>query len=100
MLQQSRSPWYVDFANYLVSGLLPPDLKFQQKKKFLHDVRSYQWDDLYLYKLCSDQVILKDILVVIEQLPRFCNQVITSLLFLKMLMSLLNVVTCVKGQET
>ncbi|KAH9763243.1 hypothetical protein KPL70_001093 [Citrus sinensis] len=57
MLQQSESPWYADFANYLVSGLLPPELKFQEKKKFLYDVRSYQWDDPHLYKLCSDQVI-------------------------------------------
>ena len=57
MLQQLGSPWYADFANYLVSGLLPPELTFQQKKKFLHDVRSYQWDDPYLYKLCSDNVI-------------------------------------------
>ena len=56
MLQQSGSQWYADFANYLVSGLLPPELKFQEKKKCLHDVRSYQWDDLYLYKLCLDQV--------------------------------------------
>ena len=40
MLQQSGSPWYVDFSNYLVSGLLPPELKFQERKKFLHDVRS------------------------------------------------------------
>ena len=34
MLQQSESPWYADFANYLVSGLLPPELKFQEKKNF------------------------------------------------------------------
>ncbi|KAH9770111.1 hypothetical protein KPL71_012262 [Citrus sinensis] len=59
MLQQLGSPWYADFANYLVSGMLPPELKFQEKKKFFHDVRSYQWDDPYLYKLCSDQVIQK-----------------------------------------
>ena len=56
MLQQSGSPWYADFANYLVSFLLP-ELKFQSKMKFLHDVRSYQWDDPHLYKLCSDQII-------------------------------------------
>ena len=57
MLQQSGPPWYADFANYLVSGMLPPKLKFQEEKKFLHEVRSYQWDDPHLYKLCSDQVI-------------------------------------------
>ena len=57
MLHQLGSPWYADVANYLISGLLPPELKFQEKKKFLHNVRSYQWDDPYLYKLCSDKVI-------------------------------------------
>ena len=41
MLQQSGLPWYVDFANYLVSRLLPPDLSYQQKKRFLYDIRSY-----------------------------------------------------------
>ena len=34
MLQQTRSPWYADFANYLVSGLLPPELKFRRKRNF------------------------------------------------------------------
>ena len=67
MLQQLESPWYADFANYLVSGLLPPELKFQEKKKFLHDVRSYQWDDPHLYKLCSDQVIRR--CVAAEEIP-------------------------------
>ncbi|KAH9697093.1 hypothetical protein KPL71_023468 [Citrus sinensis] len=57
----------VDFANYLVSGLLPPELKFQEKKKFLHDVRSYQWDDPHLYKLCSYQVIRR--CVAAEEIP-------------------------------
>ena len=42
MLQQSGLPWYADFANYLVSGLLPPELNYQQKKRFFHDIRSYQ----------------------------------------------------------
>ena len=59
MLQHSGLPWYVDFANYLVSGLLPPDLNYQQNKIFFHDVRSYQWDESYLYKMCSDQMIRK-----------------------------------------
>ena len=67
MLQQSGPPWYADFANYLVSGLLPPELKFQEKKKFLHDVRGYQWDNPHLYKLCSDQVIRR--CVAAEEIP-------------------------------
>ncbi|KAH9750406.1 hypothetical protein KPL71_013870 [Citrus sinensis] len=68
MLQQLESPWYAGFANYLVNGLLPPELKFQEKKKFLHDVRSYQWDDPHLYKLCSDQVIRR--CVAAEEIPQ------------------------------
>ena len=39
LMMQTQEPWYADFANYLVSGLLPPDLTLQQKKKFLHDVK-------------------------------------------------------------
>ena len=41
MLQQAGFPWYADFASYLVSGLLPLDLSYQQKKRFVHDVKSY-----------------------------------------------------------
>ena len=54
---QSTVPWYADFVNYLVSGLLPPDLSRQQLKKFMHDVRSYFWDEPYLFKQCADQVL-------------------------------------------
>ena len=39
MLQEPGFPWYVNFANYLVSGLLPPHLSYQQKKRFLYDVQ-------------------------------------------------------------
>ena len=42
-----------------MSGLLPPNLSYQEKKRFFHEVRSYQWDDPYLYKMCSNHVIRK-----------------------------------------
>lgn len=76
MLQQLEPPWYADFANYLVSGLLPPELKFQEKKKFLHDVRSYQWDDPHLYKLCSNQVIRR--CVAAEEIPQILESCHTA----------------------
>ena len=62
MLQQTSFPWYIDFANYLMSGLLTLYLSYQQKKKFIHDVKSDQWDEPYFYNKCSDHVIRRCVL--------------------------------------
>ena len=56
MKVESR-PWFADYANYVCSGILPPDLSFQQRKKFLHEVKNYFWDEPFLFKKCVDQVI-------------------------------------------
>ncbi|XP_070040195.1 uncharacterized protein [Nicotiana tomentosiformis] len=50
-------PWYADFVNYLASGEMPPDLEPYAKKKFLRDVRSYVWDEPFLFKSCIDQLM-------------------------------------------
>ena len=50
-------PWYADIINYLVSKITPYGLSYQQRKKFLHDVKFYFWDEPYLFKRCADQVI-------------------------------------------
>ncbi|XP_062080896.1 uncharacterized protein LOC133785693 [Humulus lupulus] len=55
--QSQIIPWFADFANYLASGLMPPELTSQQRKKFLHDVKSYFWEEPYLFKQCVDQMI-------------------------------------------
>ena len=47
-------PWYVDIVNYLVSKIMPYGLSFQQKKKFMHDVKYYFWDEPYMFKCCAD----------------------------------------------
>lgn len=52
-----KVPWYADFVNYLVANCFPPDLNFQQKKKFLRDVRNYIWDEPLLFRRCADQII-------------------------------------------
>ena len=49
-------PWFADYVNYLACKVLPPDLSPQQKK-FLHDVKSYLWDDPLLFKMGANQVI-------------------------------------------
>ncbi|KAH9751265.1 hypothetical protein KPL71_014224 [Citrus sinensis] len=54
---QGMVPWYADIVNYLVTRILPSDLTRAQKDKIKSDAKYYVWDDPYLWKHCSDQVI-------------------------------------------
>ena len=49
---EAHLPWYADFANYFACNVLRPELSYQRKKRFLHDVKLYQWDDPLLFKRC------------------------------------------------
>ncbi|PIM98272.1 DNA-directed DNA polymerase [Handroanthus impetiginosus] len=49
--------WYADIVNYLTCGFIPFDLSTKQKKKFLFDTRRYFWDDPFLFKQCSDNIL-------------------------------------------
>ena len=51
-----QAPWFADFVNYISCGVLPPELSYQQRKKFLSDVKHYYWDEPCLYKRCADEV--------------------------------------------
>ncbi|GJX97184.1 hypothetical protein Tco_0352982 [Tanacetum coccineum] len=44
------TPWFADFANYLVGDIIPKGMMYQQKKKFLSDLKNYFWEDPYLFK--------------------------------------------------
>jgi hypothetical protein len=54
---KSSIPWFADLVNYLVGNVIPSEYSYQQKKKFMHDVREYYWDEPHLYKQCADGII-------------------------------------------
>ncbi|KAH9698198.1 RNA-directed DNA polymerase [Citrus sinensis] len=48
--------WYANIVNYLAIGEMPCDWSSQEKKKFLTEVKSFYWDDPYLFSYCSAQI--------------------------------------------
>jgi hypothetical protein len=102
-----ESPWYADYANFIVSKYLPPTFTAQQRRKLFYDLRSYFWDDPHLYKgvdgimrRCVPEyeqqgilrnvmvVLMEDIMLEIGLHKKFYNQVFIGLSFLKMQESL------------
>ena len=51
------TPWFANIVNYLVASVFPPLASKAQTNKIKSDAKHYIWDDPYLWKLCSDQVI-------------------------------------------
>ena len=41
----------------MASEIVPPDLFFYQRKKFMHYVKNLFWDELYLYRSYADGLI-------------------------------------------
>ena len=63
MVQSSSTlPWYADFVNYLVGGVLPLEQSLHQKGKFLSDARQFYWDEPNLFKHCAYQMITRSML--------------------------------------
>ncbi|XP_075096506.1 uncharacterized protein LOC142174584 [Nicotiana tabacum] len=56
-ITSSTSPWYADYVNFIVSGVTLPELTLDNRRRFLHDVRFYMWDEPFLYKFCADQLV-------------------------------------------
>lgn len=50
-------PWFTDYANYLVGGVIPNDFDSNKNKKFVHDCRFYLWDHPFLYKRGVDGLV-------------------------------------------
>ncbi|GJZ86459.1 reverse transcriptase domain-containing protein [Tanacetum coccineum] len=51
------TPWFANFANYLVGDIIPKGMTYQQNNKFFSDLKNYFWEDPYLFKVCSDGMI-------------------------------------------
>ncbi|KAK8957227.1 hypothetical protein KSP39_PZI000978 [Platanthera zijinensis] len=51
------TPWFADFANFLVARFLPNGFSYQEKKKFFSDLKNYFWEDPFLFRVCADQVV-------------------------------------------
>ncbi|GJX75626.1 DNA-directed DNA polymerase [Tanacetum coccineum] len=51
------TPWFADFAHYLVGDVIPKGMTYQQKNKFFSDLKNYFWEDPYLFKVCLDGMI-------------------------------------------
>nr|GEY00926.1 reverse transcriptase domain-containing protein [Tanacetum cinerariifolium] len=54
------TPWYADLVNYHAGKFIIKGMTSQQKKKFFKDARHYFWDDPFLFRISSDQVIRSD----------------------------------------
>ncbi|GJR68379.1 reverse transcriptase domain-containing protein [Tanacetum coccineum] len=57
LFTQDGTPWFTDYANYLVGRILREDMSYQEKKKFFKDLKHYFWEDPYLFRIGADQVI-------------------------------------------
>nr|GFB06159.1 reverse transcriptase domain-containing protein [Tanacetum cinerariifolium] len=56
-LTSHNTPWFMDIANFHAGNFIKKGLTSQQKKKFFKDVKHYFWDDPYLFRICTDQII-------------------------------------------
>ncbi|GKC24871.1 reverse transcriptase domain-containing protein [Tanacetum coccineum] len=56
-INTKNEPWFADFANYLVGDIIPKGMTYQQKNNFFSDLKHYFWEEPYLFKVCSDNMI-------------------------------------------
>ena len=54
---QGNLPWFADLVNYLVTRVLATNMNKAQISKLKSESKRYVWDDPYLWRFCSDQVV-------------------------------------------
>nr|GFB53358.1 reverse transcriptase domain-containing protein [Tanacetum cinerariifolium] len=55
--KDASTPWFADLANYHAGNFIIKGMTSQQKQKYFKDARHYFWDDPYLFRTCTDQII-------------------------------------------
>nr|GEY80328.1 reverse transcriptase domain-containing protein [Tanacetum cinerariifolium] len=55
--QDPSTPWFADLANYHAGKFIIKGMTTQQKQKIFKDARHYFWDNPYLFRTCTDQII-------------------------------------------
>ncbi|RDY07553.1 Retrovirus-related Pol polyprotein, partial [Mucuna pruriens] len=53
------TPWFGDICNFVAASQFQLEASRLYKEKLQSDAKYYIWDDPYLWRLCSDQVIRK-----------------------------------------
>nr|GFA20957.1 reverse transcriptase domain-containing protein [Tanacetum cinerariifolium] len=49
--------WFADLANYHAGNFIIKGMTSQKKQKKFKDARHYFWDDPYMFRTCTDQII-------------------------------------------
>ncbi|RDX93188.1 putative mitochondrial protein, partial [Mucuna pruriens] len=62
LLMNKITPWFTNICNFIVTSKFPLEASRLYKEKIDSDAKYYIWEDPYLWRLCSDQVIHKCIL--------------------------------------
>ena len=59
-----REPWFANIVNYLVTNQTPSHWSKNDIYRFLSQVWYFFWEELYLFKYCSDQIIRRCIPII------------------------------------
>ncbi|RDY10709.1 putative mitochondrial protein, partial [Mucuna pruriens] len=68
------TPWFADICNFVAASQFPPEASRLYKERLQNDAKYYIWDDPYLWRLSSNQVIRRCILdTEINSVLQFCH---------------------------
>ena len=54
----TTSPWYTNLVSFMVTRYMPPG---EDNKKLIHLNRFHLWDDPYLFKVCANSLLCRNI---------------------------------------